>query len=318
MRKAEVTRKTRQTVRQSAARPITSEEAAEERSVLFALLADTVMITLWISAGVLGGSLTVIAESIRGALMMSIEVFAYFLMRRLHRGQLTDLEFGTGKLEQVVNLLIGGGMLVGAAWIFSGAVAIVDGDRPVSIPIWLAAGAIVGACNVVANGTSWDGMRRALRGESSLVMLAQFKARTVKVICSCFVIVTLTTAALAPDEVVVAWADAVGAVFVACFTVVNGIDILRDCIPDLLDRSAGKDVRATVERALARHAAEFRQLVRLRSRRSGRAVFVEVTLAFEAGLAMGEVNRRIAVIRATMLAEIDHGDISILASVAQT
>ena len=318
MRKAEVTRKTKQTDRQIATRPIPPEEAAEERSVLFALLADTFMITLWISVAVLGGSLTVIAESIRGGLMMSIEVFAYFLMRRLHRGQLADLEFGTGKLEQVANLLIGGGMLAGAAWIFSGAVAIVDGDRSVSIPIWLAVGALTGATNLVANFTSWDGMRRAVRTESSLVMLAQFKSRTVKLICSCFVIVTLTTAALAPDEVVVAWADAVGAVFVACFTVVNGIEILRDCIPDLLDRSAGKDVRATVERALARHAAEFRRLVRLRSRRSGRAVFVEVTLAFDAGLAMGEVNRRIAAIRATMLAEIEHGDISILASASRT
>jgi ferrous-iron efflux pump FieF len=318
MRKAEVTRKTRQTVRQIAARPISPEEAAEERSVLFALLADTFMITLWISVAVLGGSLTVIAESIRGGLMMSIEVFAYFLMRRLHRGQLADLEFGTGKLEQVANLLIGGGMLAGAAWIFSGAVAIVDGDRSVSIPIWLAVGAFTGASNLVANFTSWDGMRRAVRTESSLVMLAQFKSRTVKLICSCFVIVTLTTAALAPDEVVVAWADAVGAIFVACFTVMNGIEILRDCIPDLLDRSAGKDVRATVEQALARHAAEFRRLVRLRSRRSGRAVFVEVTLAFEAGLAMGEVNRRIAMIRETMLAEVEHGDISILASASRT
>jgi len=93
---------------------------------------------------------------------------------------------------------------------------------------------------------------------------------------------------------------------------------LRDCIPDLLDRSAGKIVRGAVERALARHAADFHRLERLRSRRSGRAVFVEVTLAFEAGLAMGEVSRRIAAIRGTMLAEIEHGDIAILASVSRT
>jgi divalent metal cation (Fe/Co/Zn/Cd) transporter len=293
---------------------VTPEQAAEERSLFFALFADTFMLTTWILVGVLGGSLTVIAESIRGGLMMAIEVFAYILMRRLHRGQLTDLEFGTGKLEQVANLLIGGGMLAGAVWIFSGAVAIVDGERSLATPIGLAVGALTGATNVVVNLTSWDGMRRAARAESSLVMLAQFKARTVKLVASCFVLVTLTTAALAPDVVVVAWADAIGSIFVAVFIVVNAIEILRDCVPDLLDRSAGKDVRGTVDRALARHAADFQRLERLRSRRSGRAVFVEVTLAFEAGLALGEVNRRIAAIRETMLAEIEHADISILAS----
>ena len=299
-----------------AERLVTPEEAAEERSLSFALIADSGIITTWLVVGLLGGSLTVIAETIRAVLMIAIEVFAYVLMRRLHRGRLTDLEFGTGKLEQVANLLIGGGMLVGAAWIVSGAVAIVDGDRPVSAPIWLAAGALSIAANLMVNITAWDAMRRALHRDSSLVMLAQFKARTVKLVSSGVVIVTLTVAALAPDVVVVAWADAAGSVFVAVLIFVNGIQILRACIPDLLDRSAGRDVRGTVEQALARHAGDFEQIERLRSRRSGRAVFVEATLAFEAGLAMGEVDRRIAAIRETMLAEIEHGDIAILVSVA--
>jgi len=297
-----------------AERRVTPGQAAEEQSLFFALSADSFMVAALILAGVLGGSLTMIAEAMRAALMMSIEVFAYFLMRRLHRGRLADLEFGTGKLEQVANLLIGGGMLAGAAWIFSGAVAIIGGERVVSTPIWLAVGALIGAANVVVNVTSWDSMRRAMGRESSLVMLAQFKSRMVKLAASCVVLAALTTAVLAPDVVVVGWADAIGSVFVAGFIVVNAIGILRDCIPDLLDRSAGKDVRATVERALARHASAFYRLERLRSRRSGRAVFVEVTLAFEAGLAMGEVNRRIAAIRESMLAEIEHGDISILTS----
>lgn len=291
---------------------IAPEQAAEEHALFLALFADCFMLTTWILVGVLGGSLTVIAEALRGALMMSTEVFAYFLMRRLHRGQLTDLEFGTGKLEQVANFLIGGGMLVGAAWIFSGALSIIAGERNLSTPIWLAVGALTGAINVVVNFTSWDGMRRAVRQESSLVMLAQYKSRTVKLFASCFVILALTVAALAPDEVVVAWADAIGSTFVAGFIVVNAIDILRDCIPDLLDRSAGRTVRDSVERALARHETEFRRMQRLRSRRSGRAVFVELTLDFEETLSMGEVNRRILRIRETLLAEIEHGDISIL------
>jgi len=117
-----------------APRPVTPEQAAEEQSLFFALFADSFMLTTWVLVGVLGGSLTVIAESIRGGLMMSIEVFAYVLMRRLHRDQLTDLEFGTGKLEQVANLLIGGGMLAAAAWIFSGALAIVAGAGPPAYP----------------------------------------------------------------------------------------------------------------------------------------------------------------------------------------
>ena len=291
---------------------ITPEQATEERSLLVALVADTFLLASMVVIGVMGGSLTIIAESLRGALMMSTEVFAFVLMRRLHRGRLANLEFGTGKLEQVGSFLIGGGMLVGAAWIVSGALEILEGQRHESTPIWLAAGAIVGAVNLVINIVTWDSMRRAVRAESSLVMVAQYKARSVKLLASAFVQVTLTVAALANDGVVVATADAIGSTFVAAFIAVNAVGILRECVPDLLDRSAGQDVRAAVHRALTRHDSEFLDMERIRSRRSGRAVFVEVTLRFEETLSLAEVNRRIETIRATLLGEIEHGDISIL------
>lgn len=296
------------------ARPtgVTPEEAAEEQSLLTALAADTMLLVTMSVIGIMGGSLTIIAECLRGGLMMLTEVFAFILMRRLHRGQLADLEFGTGKLEQVGSLMIGGGMLLGAGWILSGAIEIIEGNRVESTPIWLAAGAMIGAVNLVINVVTWDSMRRAVRAESSLVMVAQYKSRTVKLLTSAFVQVTLTVAALANDVVVVAVADASGSTFVAGFIAINAVAILRECIPDLLDRSAGQDVRQVVERTLARHDTEFLHMDRLRSRRSGRAVFVEVTLLFEDGLSLAEVDRRTARIRKSLMEAIEHGDIVIL------
>jgi divalent metal cation (Fe/Co/Zn/Cd) transporter len=135
----------------------------------------------------------------------------------------------------------------------------------------------------------------------------------VKLVSSLVVTVTMTIAALSTDNVVVAWADAGGSIFVAVFIFANAIVMLQSGVPDLLDRSAGKAVRATVERTLARHADEYRQLDRLRSRRSGRVVFIEIALSFEAGLTIAEVNRRIEILRHAMSREIEHADISIVA-----
>jgi len=291
---------------------ITPDQAAEERSLLFALSADSVMISALILVGFIGGSLTIVAEALRAVLMISTEVFAFVLMRRLHRGRLGDLEFGTGKLEQVASFLIGGGMLAGAAWILNGSFEILHHGRSEGTPVWLAIGAIIGAVNVVLNIVTWDNMRRAVGTDTTLVMLAQLKARTVKLLASAFVLVTLTIAALANDAVVVATSDAVGSGFVACFIAFSAIGMLKNCVPDLLDRSAGKDVREAVHRALALHASEFLHMERLRSRRSGRSVFVEVTLGFEDGLSLAEVHRRSARIRDALTAEIDRADVSIL------
>jgi len=101
-------------------------------------------------------------------------------------------------------------------------------------------------------------------------------------------------------------------VFVAIFMVLNGSEMLRTGIPDLLDRSAGKSVRDTINRVLAGSAGDYQRLDRVRSRRSGRVVFVEIVLSFEPGLTIAEVNRRIAALKHSMGQEIEHADISIL------
>jgi divalent metal cation (Fe/Co/Zn/Cd) transporter len=297
----------------SADNRVTPEQLAEERSLLFALVADAGILTAFVLVGLFGGSLTLTAEFIRGSLMNLIELFALVVMRRIHRGVLADLEFGTGKLEQIANLVIGVGMLGGAAWIVIKALAIVVGERTVGAPFGLALAAITGALNAYVNLLAWDAMRRAARSGSSLVMLGQLQARVVKLVSSLVVTVTMTIAALSTDNVVVAWADAGGSIFVAVFIVANAIVMLRAGVPDLLDRSAGKAVRATVERTLARHAGEYRRLDRLRSRRSGRVVFIEIALSFEAGLTIAEVSRRIEILRQAMSREIEHADISIVA-----
>lgn len=81
-------------------------------------------------------------------------------------------------------------------------------------------------------------MRHASRGETTLVMLGQLRARMVK-LSSLVVLLSMTVAALSTDNVVVTWADALGSIFVAAFIVWNAWGMLRSSIPDLVDRTAG-------------------------------------------------------------------------------
>ncbi len=295
------------------ASPVTPHQREEERSLIFALTADVLIMFVFLLVGLVGGSLTILAESIRIVLMIAIEFFAFAILRRVHRGTLPELEYGTGKLEQIANLVIGLGMLGGSVWIFYKAMGIIAGEEELGTPFGLALAAIVGAINLAINVVAWDGMRRAAEAESSLVMLAQLKARVVKLVSSLFVIVTMSVAALSTDRVVVAWADVIGSSFVAVFIFINAIDMLKLGLPDLLDRTAGKQVRDSVERVLASQAGDYGRLQRLRSRRSGRVVFIELALGFEPSLSIAEVNRRVEALKESLTREIDHADVSVLA-----
>lgn len=226
---------------------VSIEQQAEENSVQFALAADFGLATLLAVIGGLGGSLTITAEAIRGALMDLIELFSLVVLKRIHRGELGDLEFGTGKLEQVANIVIGAAMLGGALWIATRVIAVLTGASPPGTPFGLAMAAIAGALNLYINFLSWDRVRHAIRAESSIIMRGQLQSRRVKLMSSLFVLITMTVAALSTDDRVVAWADVLGSLFVAGFIVVNAFDMLSTGLIDLLDRSAGPNVRETID-----------------------------------------------------------------------
>ena len=146
-------------------------------------------------------------------------------------------------------------------------------------------------------------------------MQGQLRARVVKLVSSLFVQVTMTVAAVATDEAVVVWADAIGSTFVAVVMFVNGIKMLKDSLPDLLDQSAGDKVRAAIERVLAGHAVDAATTIgRVRTRRSGQRLFVDIAMGFDGTASIAEVDRRIEAIKSAMRQELADAEISIQAS----
>ena len=90
------------------------------------------------------------------------------------------MEYGSGKLEQVGNVVIGSSMLLAGGWVAMGAIHIVVGHRHVGTPASLAFAPMSGMFNVYINVLAWQGVRRATENSSSLLMDAQVHLRKVK------------------------------------------------------------------------------------------------------------------------------------------
>lgn len=294
---------------------ITADQHAKERSIFWAILADCAIVAAMVQVSLFGGSFTMLAEALRASLMLAIEIFSLVVMRRIHRGVLSGFEFGHGKLEQVASLSIAAGMFGGAVWIAIGVLQILAGEKSLGTPFGLALAAMLGAVNTLANIITWDAMRRAARSGGSIIMRAQLRARVVKLFSSLFVQATMTVAAVSLNDVIVAWADAVGSAFVAAIMVINAIEMMRSGLPDLLDRTVEEKIQIAVNRALARHFTDYDQLEHVRSRRAGDKAFIEVALAVDGRLALGEANRRVETLKATLAEEIRRADVSIQAEI---
>jgi len=135
---------------------LTPEQRRREQSILLSTALDSVMNIVLLVIGLAGGSHTILAESIRGTLGWLLECFSLMVLRRIHRGVLVDMEYGSGKLEQVASLLVGSSMLMAATWIAVGAVELALGEKPTGTPLGLAAAAAAGMINVCCNLVAWD------------------------------------------------------------------------------------------------------------------------------------------------------------------
>jgi hypothetical protein len=77
----------------SSAAALTPEQRNREESILFAILLDCCTGGSYLAVGLLGGSLTIITEAIRGLLLLAIEAYGLHVLRKIHRGQVADYEF---------------------------------------------------------------------------------------------------------------------------------------------------------------------------------------------------------------------------------
>ncbi|HTR87165.1 MAG TPA: cation transporter [Reyranella sp.] len=276
---------------------LTDDQQRREHALILATLLDGGMIVLLFSGGLLGGSLTCLAEGVRGLLMTLIDLVSLYVIRRLHRGSLRGFDYGTGKIEQLCSAGIAAGLAGAACWVAWDALAMVSRGESDASPLGLSLAAVVAALNLLVNYFAWDSVRLATLGRPSVIMEAQLHARTTKLVASLTVQVTMTVAAVAKDPVIVAIADAVGAFLVCTVMVRASWQLLKQAIPDLLDRSINHVVEATLHRAAAGLPPSF-VLRDFRSRGGLQAFVLEVSLACPPGTGVAAVEQAEALLAA--------------------
>jgi divalent metal cation (Fe/Co/Zn/Cd) transporter len=256
---------------------LTPGQRQREAALLLAAILDGFIGLLLLVVGLAAGSLTCLAESMRGNMMWTIDLVSLAVIRGVHRRRLRGFEFGTGKIEQLCAAAIACGLLAGAAWIGYDALRLIAAGQSTASPVGLSLAAVVGAINVFINFVAWEKIRQAARGRPSAIMDAQNRARRARLLSSVVVQVTMTAAALAKDPLVVAWLDAGGALLVCAIMFRAAGTLLREAAPDLLDRSTGHLVGPLLDRAV-RELPDTFGLEGFRSRGTARAFTLEVTL----------------------------------------
>ncbi len=221
--------------------------------------------------------------------MLLLGYYAFSVLRRVHRKRLGAYEFGAGKLEQFANFLIGAALLLGALWVAGRAAGNLLSPPPAASGTRLLVAMAASMLNVLINMFAFWALWRAGRDGTSLIMRGQIRARLSKLVASAIVTLAIGVSAAAPGSPVSRGADILGSGFVVCLMLYVGVVLLRDALPDLLDRALDEARQRAINEVLIRHYDRYETLEGVRSRQAGSRLYVEIGLGFDERLSFGEV-----------------------------
>lgn len=266
-------------------REATPEQQQQARALWLIIWLDLLLLVPYVSVGVAVGSLAMIAEALRGGLLLLVVGASLRTLRRSHRGA---YDYGVGKVERALSgatavlLLSAAGFIVWRSFVQEAA--------PPPSPLMATLAIVLVCVNLGVNAYPLLPLWRSMRGEPSVIVLALFRARLAKAVGSLIVVACVVIHGIGSDPVVGRIAEAVGALVVVAFMIVIAIGQLREALPDLLDRAIAEPMQMQVNRTLAAFFDDYEELISVRTRGSGKTAHVEITLGFAPERSLGGVS----------------------------
>jgi divalent metal cation (Fe/Co/Zn/Cd) transporter len=269
---------------------VTPEKLQRERAVFAAFIFDCFLIVPYFWVALQVGSLTLLGEVLRGVLLVCVAIASWLTLRRIHRGQTGAYDFGMGKVEQILSLLVA--VLLCVSMMFVWYKALTETSLAAHKVDTLNVVAVVLAfLNLCANAAPLLPLHKAMKTGKSVLVAAQFKAKIAKTIGSVVVTACVALNQLSSNADLAWWADRAGVAIVTVVTLHAAYELLSSAIPDLLDRTLPEDQQILINQVLARHYDSFDALKWCQSRQSGSDTEVHVGLGFAPHIPFGEVAR---------------------------
>lgn len=288
-----------------------AQERREERAILIAILLDLSLALPYGAAALIIGSLSMLSDLLRGVLLLVVAVVSLHTLRQLHRGRIAGYEYGIGKLERGIGLVVGVLLVMAAAFIAYRALT-QGGGEPKS-DLWATVAILMVVYNFLVNAGPILPLWRANRTGGSMIVQAQLRAHIAKAVASFPVVVCVIIDAVAHDPVVARTADSIGGLVGAAFMAVVGVSMVRSALPDLLDRALSEPVQLKVNRTLAAFFNSYDALLAMRTRRSGNVAHVEITVGFDPTRSMADVSDVLARMEAHLKQEVPDVDAVLIA-----
>lgn len=233
------------------------------------VLSNTLLILLKLVAGILTGSVSIIAEAIHSGIDLLAALIAFVSLRIAGRPADREHPFGHGKVENVSGTIEAVLIFIAAIFIIYQAInRIIAG----AIVEYLSIGIAVMAISVVVNIIVSRHLLRIARDSDSIALEADARHLTADVYTSLGVLAGLVVVQVTGLNIL----DPIIAICVSIFILRAAYNLTRRAFPPLIDTRLPEDEEALIESIMSEHMGELVGFHELRTRKAGSERYIEL------------------------------------------
>jgi cation diffusion facilitator family transporter len=262
------------------------EYREKERLVRLSFLAGAGTFFLKLIATTIANSLTLLTDLLRNSGETLAYFFTWLVLRRIARGKALAYEYGYGKLESLSSLLVAGVMLLYLIIALNGAIVrfqhpvIIDRAEP---------GFLVALGSSVGSAWLWRRYYRLARHDRSPIVESQWRLSRAKTMANLCVVLSLGLSMSFSQYPWSGYIDPAASVVLAGFLVFSIYSIVSMNVSDLLDRALDESLQLIILRELAAYYDDYIAFHGMRSRRSGKHIYIDIFLQFDGKRTIAEV-----------------------------
>jgi cation diffusion facilitator family transporter len=253
--------------------------ADDGRAMRTAVVAGGIDLLVTLGALVAAQSAVILADFCKTLLEFIAVVIAWITLRSVRRGGYHRFDYGVGKLENLSSLLVGLLMCLCLGVIITNAIlGLLHPVHISGVGVWVSLGAqaVYGIVNTFLTRQS----RRHARLQNSPLHEAQAGLFLTKAVGNGFIFLSLGLSKLLAAFPWSVYIDPLSSVLIGASILLAALGIFKNSTLDLMDRTLEEKHQIAILRSLANYFDRYAELREIRSRRSGRQVFVEIVLGF--------------------------------------
>lgn len=266
------------------------------------------------SAAMMSNSVTIMGDVLKESTDTLSVLAAFLTIRAVRRSATHQFSYGIGKLENLVSIAIG--VIMMSCGIFVTIRAMHHFKNPI-MPEGTHAGIAIFALYACIGYFIWARNKRIVAQQPSAIMESQarlwFSKASFDVVMGSGLLLALVFRQNEWSWYIDPIASLVGVLFM--FHAAWGM--ASSSVGDLLDATIEETVQLKIMRELVTHIDSYERIHKVRARRSGPNIYVEIFLEFNPNDLMGDVQKRIDALRADLEAQIPGTDVSIRPTASQ-